>query len=84
MLKQNYPNPANTLTHIPFILPEKADTRLILSNAQGKVIATLVNSTLNAGTYAIPVDVKWLSSGLYFYELRAGHYRKSLKMLVVK
>lgn len=84
LLKQNYPNPAKTLTNIPFNLPEKSLTKLTLTNVTGKVIQTLVNETLNAGSYSTPFNVTKLTPGVYFYELRAGSYHKALKMIVVK
>jgi len=84
-LKQNYPNPtqANSTT-IPFILDEKAATTLTLSNIQGKVIKTLVNKTLDAGSYSVPVDLSAIGAGVYFYQLKSGTHKKTLKMIVVK
>lgn len=84
LLKQNYPNPAHTLTNIPFNLPEKSATKLTIANASGKIIQTLLNETLNAGSYSVPFNLSKLSPGVYFYELRAGSYHKTLKMMVVK
>ncbi len=84
VLKQNYPNPAKTLTNIPFNIAEKSATKLTVSNVNGKVIQTLVNETLNAGSYSIPFNLTQLTPGVYFYELRAGSYHKTLKMMVVK
>ncbi|RYZ96988.1 MAG: T9SS type A sorting domain-containing protein [Sphingobacteriaceae bacterium] len=84
LIKQNYPNPATTLTTIPFNLAEKTATKLTVTNVNGKVIHTLVNETLNAGSYSVPFNVSKLSAGVYFYELRAGSYRKALKLVVVK
>ncbi|MES2653757.1 MAG: S8 family serine peptidase [Bacteroidota bacterium] len=84
LLKQNYPNPAKALTNIPFTLAEKTATKLTVTNVTGKVIQTLVNETLNAGSYSIPFNLTKLTPGVYFYELRAGSYHKTLKILVVK
>lgn len=83
-LKQNYPNPAKDQTTIPFDLAERATTTLVLSNVTGKVIQTLVNETLNAGSYYVPVNLQTLPAGVYFYRLRSGSNQKTLKMLVVK
>lgn len=83
-LKQNYPNPAKDLTTIPFELAEKSATSLVLTNVTGKVIQTLVNETLAAGSYHTPVNLQTMAPGVYFYRLRAGAYQKTLKMLVVK
>ncbi|MES2418450.1 MAG: S8 family serine peptidase [Bacteroidota bacterium] len=84
LLKQNYPNPARELTRIPFNLPEKAATLLTISDVGGKVLQTLVNEGLNAGSYDIPVNLSKLPPGVYFYHLKAGNYHKTLKMVVVK
>ncbi len=84
LLKQNYPNPAKTLTNIPFYLAEKSATKLTVTNVSGKVIQTLVNETLNAGSYSVPFNLAKLTPGVYFYELRAGSYLKTLKLMVVK
>lgn len=84
ILKQNYPNPVKDLTTIPFSIAEKNTTTLTLSNVTGKVIETLVNANLEAGSYTIPFNVYNLAPGVYFYKLRSGNYQKTLKMLVVK
>ena len=84
LLKQNYPNPAKTLTNIPFYLAEKSATKLTVTNVSGKVIQTLVNETLNAGSYSVPFNLTKLTPGVYFYDLRAGSYHKTLKLMVVK
>jgi serine protease len=84
LLKQNYPNPAKALTNIPFSLAEKTTTKLTVTNVNGKIIQTLVNETLNAGSYSIPFNLTKLTPGVYFYELRAGSYHKTLKLMVVK
>ena len=84
LLKQNYPNPAKELTNIPFYLAEKSVTQLTITNVTGKVMQTLVNETLNAGSYSVPFNLTKLTPGVYFYELRAGSYHKVLKMIVMK
>lgn len=84
ILKQNYPNPGKDLTTIPFDIAEKAATTLVLTNVTGKVVQTLVNETLNAGSYTVPVNLLHFAPGVYFYKLRAGNYQKTLKMLVIK
>lgn len=84
VLKQNYPNPSKDLTTISFDIAEKVPTTLFITNVNGKVVATLVNETLNEGSYSKQVNLSDYSSGIYFYKLKAGSYQKTLKMLVVK
>jgi serine protease len=84
VLKQNYPNPAKDLTTIPFQLAEKSATTLFITNSIGKIIKRVVNETLEAGSYTMPIDLSTFPAGVYFYKLKAGNYQKTLKMIVVK
>ncbi len=84
ILKQNYPNPSKDLTTITFDIAEKSSTSLVITNAIGKVVATLVNEKLNEGSYTKQVNLSNYLPGIYFYKLKAGNYQKTLKMIVVK
>lgn len=84
ILKQNYPNPSKDLTTITFDIAEKSATSLVITNAIGKVLATLVNEKLNEGSYTKQVNLSNYLPGIYFYKLKAGNYQKTLKMIVVK
>jgi hypothetical protein len=83
-LMQNYPNPFNPSTTIKFTTSEKAAVKLTVYDVTGREVNVLVNQTLNAGTYEINFVMQALSSGVYFYELRAGAYRDVKKMTFVK
>ena len=85
VLKQNYLNPVNDAkTIIEFNLPEKAQAELALYNSIGQKIKTVFNSQLNAGTHQWNVDVSELNNGLYFYELKAGNQKATMKMIIQK
>lgn len=83
-LNQNYPNPFNPSTKIAFSLPERTDIELNVYNVLGVKIATLSKGTKEAGNYEATFDANNLPSGLYLYELKAGKYSQSRKMLLVK
>jgi hypothetical protein len=50
----------------------------------GREITTLVNKEMPAGNYKATFDARPLSSGTYFYTLKAGSFEESRKMLLVK
>jgi len=90
-LEQNYPNPFNPSTKIKFTIPETPlsfgeglGVRLIVYDVLGNEIATLVNEEKSAGNYEVEFDASSLPSGVYFYQLRAGSYIETKKMLLLK
>ncbi|MCU7497989.1 MAG: YCF48-related protein [Bacteroidota bacterium] len=83
-LSQNYPNPFNPSTVIRYSIPSEAMVSLKVYNVLGKEVASLVNENQARGTYSIKFDASKLSSGIYFYELRAGSQISTKKMLLIK
>lgn len=83
-LDQNYPNPFNPSTQIDFALPRQEQVTLDVFNVLGQKVATLVNGPLPPGFYTQKFDAAGLSSGLYFYRLRAGQLTFLKKMLMIK
>lgn len=83
-LAQNYPNPFNPTTNIEFTLPQTTDVTLEVFNLQGQKVATLVNSTMPAGSHVAQFNAENLSSGIYLYRLTAGSFMQTNKMLLVK
>ncbi|AXI99508.1 Por secretion system C-terminal sorting domain-containing protein [Cyclonatronum proteinivorum] len=83
-LQQNYPNPFNPATNIRFSIPETGDVSLSVYNLQGQRVATLVNSTLQAGAHQVRFDGSALSSGLYLARLSSGPETRVIKMMLVK
>lgn len=84
LLHQNYPNPFNPSTTIRFELSEGSDVKLAVYDMLGRENTVLINQYLSAGSYTFSFSGITLSSGIYFYELRAGSYRDIKKMTLVK
>jgi len=84
VLTQNYPNPFNPSTSINFAIANNELVTLKIYNILGSEVATLVNETLNAGTYTYNFDASNLASGIYLYELRAGNFAQIKKMNLLK
>ncbi|CUS86650.1 T9SS type A sorting domain-containing protein [Candidatus Kryptobacter tengchongensis] len=84
VLYQNYPNPFNPYTTIKFELPVASSVKLELYNSDGQKIKDLFVGELPAGYHKVKVDGRDLSSGIYFYILRAGGFVDVRKMVLVK
>ncbi len=84
LLDQNYPNPFNPSTTIKFSLPQAEVVSLKIYNILGSEVATLLNGTVEAGSYDVNFDASNLSSGVYLYELRAGNFTQIMKMNLIK
>ena len=83
-LSQNYPNPFNPSTVINYSVMAKANVTLKVYNLLGQEVATLVNGVKNAGVYQVNFDASELSSGMYIYQIQAGSFVTSKKMMLLK
>ncbi|MBI1932431.1 MAG: T9SS type A sorting domain-containing protein [Ignavibacteriales bacterium] len=83
-LSQNYPNPFNPTTTISYQLPEKSIVTLKVYDILGREIAELVNETKDAGNHEATFDASNLSSGIYYYQIKAGDFVQSKKILLIK
>lgn len=84
VLEQNHPNPFNPVTVISYQLPVSTHVTLRVYNAIGREIATLVNEMTEAGWHSVEFNGSALSSGIYFYTLKANHFSAIQKMLLIK
>lgn len=83
-LEQNYPNPFNPVTNIKFSLPKNEFVKIEVFDLNGKVISVPLNRQMSAGEYNLDFDASHLSSGVYFYRIKAGNFSQSKKMLLIK
>jgi hypothetical protein len=83
-LSQNYPNPFNPSTVISYTVPKESQITLKIFNVLGQEVTTLVNSVQKAGTYNINFNASKLSSGIYFYSIKANGFTSTKKMMLVK
>jgi len=83
-LFQNYPNPFNPTTTIKFQIKESSKVSLKIFDILGAEVKTLIDEVRNPGTYEVKLNASDLSSGVYFYQLRAGDYVNTKKLLLLK
>jgi len=83
-LEQNYPNPFNPTTTIKYSIGSQQLAVLKVYDVLGREVATLVNEIRQPGNYEVEFNASKLSSGIYFYTLRAGDFKQVRKMIIMK
>jgi hypothetical protein len=83
-LSQNYPNPFNPSTKITFSIPEEGLVSLKVFNILGEEVATLLNQEMKTGVYEFDFNASNLSSGIYFYTIKANSFTSTKKMMLIK
>ena len=88
-LHNAYPNPFNPVTTLPYDLPEQSIVNIIIYNMLGREVKTLINQTQDAGYRSVLWDAtnnygKPVSAGIYLYQLQAGEYISTKKMVLMK
>ncbi len=88
-LHQNYPNPFNPITILCYDLPEQSLVNIIIYDMLGRAVITLVNTTQNAGFKSVIWNAtndygKPVSAGVYLYQIHAGEFVQTKKMVLLK
>jgi hypothetical protein len=83
-LEQNYPNPFNPVTRITYTVPVASNISLTVYDALGREIKSLVNEEKSPGNYTVQFDGTGLSSGIYFYLMKANNFIETKKLILLK
>ena len=88
-LHQNYPNPFNPVTTLRYDLPENGIVTIIIYDMLGRQVKTLINQTQDAGFKSVVWNAtndygKPVSAGIYLYQIQAGEYISTKKMVLLK
>jgi photosystem II stability/assembly factor-like uncharacterized protein len=83
-LEQNYPNPFNPSTKIKFSVSTTSFVSLKVYDALGREVAELVNEELSQGEYKVDFNADGITSGIYFYTLKADGFIKTKKMILLR
>jgi uncharacterized Ntn-hydrolase superfamily protein len=84
ILFQNFPNPFNPTTNIAFKIAESGFVILKVFDLLGNEVATLVDKEMQEGTYEVEFGAGELTSGLYFYQLRAAEFTDTKKLVLIR
>ena len=88
-LHQNYPNPFNPTTTLKYDLPKDAMVNITIYDMMGREVKALINQTQDAGYKSVIWDAtndygKPVSAGIYLYQIQAGEYMQTKKMVLLK
>ena len=88
-LRQNYPNPFNPVTTLRYDIPENSHVTITIYDMLGRNIKKLINQTQDAGYKSVIWDAtndygKPVSAGIYLYQIQAGEYISTKKMVLLK
>jgi len=88
-IHQNYPNPFNPITTLRYDLPEHSYVNVTVYDMLGTQVKTLINQTQDAGFKSVIWDAtndygKPVSAGVYLYQIQAGEFVQTKKMVLLK
>ena len=83
-LNQNFPNPFDGSTNISFDLPAESDVLLKVFNFLGNEVATIVDEKLPPGKYSRIWETGGIPGGIYFYQLKAGTFTSTRKLVLLR
>jgi hypothetical protein len=83
-LSQNFPNPFNPATVIKYRVPSTNHITIIIYDLLGNEIEVLIDEEKTSGVYEVKWNAETFSSGVYIYQLKAGEFTSTKKMVLVK
>ena len=83
-LSQNYPKSFNPSTNIRFQISKLSFVNVKVYDVLGREVESLINEEKSAGSYNVQFNSNNLTSGIYFYKIRAGEFSQTNKMILLK
>ena len=81
-LGQNYPNPFDQVTIIPFTISRAEKVNMALFDISGRVVKVLVNASKDKGQHIVNFNAGSLAKGIYYYKLQAGNFSEVKKLII--
>ncbi|MBU0519403.1 T9SS type A sorting domain-containing protein, partial [bacterium] len=79
-----YPNPFNPITKVQFDLPSTAVVTVRVFDTMGRLVSTLHDGIISAGSHNLHWNAEKLSSGVYFLTFQKGDFNTTQKLLLIK
>lgn len=73
-LGENYPDPFDNTTHIPYELTDDSDVTFTITDLSGRIVKKISEGRRSAGKYHITISADKLKSGVYYYSIKAGEF----------
>lgn len=83
-LEQNFPNPFNSTTNIRYAIPQSCRVSIKVFDIMGNEITLLLDRYQESGSYDVIFKANDLASGIYFYQLQAGDFISTKKLILLK
>jgi hypothetical protein len=83
-LMQNVPNPFSKTTSIDYAIPAEQQVTITLYDESGRLIRELVNGTQAVGNHTVSFEQDNLQAGVYLYQMKAGEFVKTRRMLILE
>jgi hypothetical protein len=83
-LGQNFPNPFNPTTKIDFSIVKNGKVEINVFNMLGQQVATLADNYYQAGAHSVTWNAAGMANGVYFYNIKAGDFNMTKKMVLMK
>jgi glucuronoarabinoxylan endo-1,4-beta-xylanase len=84
LLRRAFPNPFNPTTTIGFQLPVAGHVTLTVHDVLGRQVAALINQNMPPGYHEAIWNARDASSGVYLYQLRAGSFVDTRKIILLR
>ncbi len=84
VLEQNFPNPFNPTTFIPFAMPVSGRASIKIYNTMGQEVATVLDQEMTAGPHTVKWDASGFPSGMYFYRFQSASFSQAGKLMLMK
>ena len=82
-LEQNFPNPSNDITSISFSIPTNANCKMEIYNYSGQLVATVIDTKLDAGAHNVTINTELYKNGIYNYVLKVENQQIASKRMLI-